>query len=54
MSWTRALLAEEDRKKVEQDVQIIVENGDDKIWIDEAKGIFEYPYKTYVVVMGRR
>jgi hypothetical protein len=28
--------------------------SEDKAWIDEERGIFEYPYATLVVVMRRK
>jgi hypothetical protein len=49
-----ALLEEDDKAKVKQDVQEIVERGDDKNWIDESQGLFEYPYKTWLVTARKR
>jgi len=48
-----AVLEEEVKTKVKQDIQEIVERGDDKIWIDESLDLFEYPYKTWLVI-GRK
>jgi len=32
----------------------IVHRGDGKQWIDEDKGLFEYPYRTLVVVLQQK
>lgn len=45
-----AILPEDEKTKVREDVRTIVERGEDKVWTDEAQGVFEYPYKTYVVI----
>ncbi|TFY66665.1 hypothetical protein EVG20_g4421, partial [Dentipellis fragilis] len=42
------------KAEIRKDIQAIVERGDGKKWIDEANGSFEYPYKTYVVIMNRK
>jgi SAM-dependent methyltransferase len=49
-----AVLPEEQKRSVEQDVRNIVERGEDRIWIDQEKGVFEYPYKTYVVISRKK
>jgi hypothetical protein len=49
-----AVLTENEKASVTADLKDIVENGDDKVWIDESKGIFEYPYKTYVVISHKK
>jgi len=49
-----AILPDDEKKKVKEDVQAIVERGDDKVWTDEAQGVFEYPHKTYVVIANRK
>ncbi|EPQ58263.1 S-adenosyl-L-methionine-dependent methyltransferase [Gloeophyllum trabeum ATCC 11539] len=48
------VLPEDEKKKVAQDVTNIVKNGDDMIWIDKEKGVFEYPYRTYVVLWRKK
>lgn len=49
-----AVLSENEKASVAADLKVIVERGDDKIWVDESKGIFEYPYKTYVVISYKK
>jgi hypothetical protein len=47
-------LSEDEKASVAADIKDIVERGDDKDWIDESKGVFEYPYKTYVVISRKK
>lgn len=49
-----AVLPQDEKNQVRADVKAIVEKGDDKVWVDESKGIFEYPYKTLVVISKRQ
>jgi len=45
-----AVLEENAKSKVANDVQEIVARGEDRVWIDEGAGIFEYPYQTWIVI----
>ncbi|KAG6898378.1 hypothetical protein C0992_009053 [Termitomyces sp. T32_za158] len=45
-----AVLHPTEKEEVQADVRRIVDKGEDKVWIDEGKGIFEYPYQVFVVV----
>jgi hypothetical protein len=49
-----AVLPKDAKAEVRKDVAGIIEKGDDKLWIDEQKGTFEYPYKCYIVIAHRR
>ncbi|KAJ7449853.1 S-adenosyl-L-methionine-dependent methyltransferase [Mycena latifolia] len=49
-----AILSAEETAKVRQDLAAIVERGEDKVWINESEGTFEYPYKTDVVICRRK
>jgi len=49
-----AVLSEDDKGKVRSRIQKIVSKGDDLTWIDESKGVFEFPYTTTVVFMKRK
>ncbi|EJD02306.1 WD40 repeat-like protein [Fomitiporia mediterranea MF3/22] len=42
------------QKQVRERIREIVEKGEEKVWIDKEKGVFEYPYKTAVVVLRRK
>ncbi|KAF8077903.1 S-adenosyl-L-methionine-dependent methyltransferase [Lyophyllum atratum] len=44
-----AVLPDAERKEVREDVRNIVEKGEDRVWIEEDKGIFEYPYQVFVL-----
>ncbi|GAA5850330.1 hypothetical protein JCM8547_001834 [Rhodosporidiobolus lusitaniae] len=47
-------LSEEQRKEVERKCREIVKKGDGKKWIEEEKGVFEYPYKTDLFITARK
>ncbi|KAK0503464.1 S-adenosyl-L-methionine-dependent methyltransferase [Armillaria luteobubalina] len=38
------------KSRVLDDIRAIVERGDDKVWINESEGTFEYPYQTLLVI----
>lgn len=43
-----AVLDTEEKNKVLERVKAIVEKGEGKIWIDQSRGTFQYPYQTLV------
>lgn len=47
------ILADEEKVKVRKDLTNIVESAD-KVWINESEGVFEYPYKTEVVIARKK
>lgn len=49
-----AILSEQEKALVKKDVQEIVAKGDDKIWIDQEQGVFEWPYKTLLFISHRK
>lgn len=49
-----AILSGEDKASAKSDIEKLVDRGDDRIWIDEKEGLFEYPYKTYVVLSHKK
>lgn len=49
-----AILPEEEKLKVRAFLKTVVEKGDDKVWIDESKDTFQYPYQTFVVVSQKK
>lgn len=49
-----AVLPPDAKEKVRKEVGAIVDRGDGLKWIDAEKGIFEYPYKTFVVVWKKK
>ncbi|KAI0054448.1 S-adenosyl-L-methionine-dependent methyltransferase [Artomyces pyxidatus] len=42
------------KAQIQEDIKQIVDRGDGRTWIDESEGLFEYPYKTYVVIIRRK
>jgi hypothetical protein len=44
-----AILPEDTKMQVKMDIHKIIDQGD-QVWADKSKGIFEYPYTTWVVV----
>ena len=49
-----AVQPEDIKAKTKVDIAGIVQRGDEKQWIDEDNGLFEYPYRTLVVVFQRK
>ena len=49
-----AILPDDAKSEVRKDVAAIISRGEDKVWIDEQKGTFEYPYKCYVVIAQKK
>lgn len=47
-------LPEVKRDALAEEVQEYLVEDTSKTWIDKANGIFEYPYKTFVVVMRKK
>jgi hypothetical protein len=41
-----SVLSEAERADVKEDIKAIVEHGQGKVWIDERRNIFEYPYQA--------
>ncbi|THU96520.1 S-adenosyl-L-methionine-dependent methyltransferase [Dendrothele bispora CBS 962.96] len=49
-----AVLPPDEKEKVLSDVRAVLQKGEDKEWIDESKGVFKYPYQTFVVVCRKK
>ncbi|KAF8447430.1 S-adenosyl-L-methionine-dependent methyltransferase [Boletus edulis BED1] len=49
-----SILPPDQKQSVIDDIKAIVARGDGKVWIDESKGVFEYPYKTLVVLARKK
>lgn len=45
-----AVLPDDKKREVQDTIRNIVDEDQHKVWIDESQGVFEYPYKVYVVV----
>lgn len=48
-----AVLSDDQKASLKKDVDATLDSGDGIKWIDQEAGVFEYPYKTYLVVMHR-
>lgn len=49
-----AILGEKEREEVVAEIRNIIGRGDGRVWRDEGKGEFEYPYKTTVVISEKK
>ncbi|ESK94566.1 methyltransferase type 11 [Moniliophthora roreri MCA 2997] len=49
-----AVLPEAEKSSVIEDTQGILERGEGKEWIDEAQGVFKYPYRTLVIISRKK
>lgn len=45
-----AVLPDDQKTQVVEDIKAILTKGDGLVWTDSEKGEFEYPYKTWVVI----
>ena len=48
-----AILPEDKKQEVQDEICRIIDHAE-KVWIDESKGIFEYPYKAWVVIAHKK
>jgi len=48
------LLSDSEKEALRRDVRNYLAEDKTKVWIDEATGIFGYPYKTNLVVMRKK
>jgi len=49
-----AILEGEKKEKVKADLEQILQTGEGKKWIDKEAGTFEYPYRTYLVLVQKK
>lgn len=49
-----SILPPDEKQRVIEDIKAIVAKGDGRVWIDESKGVFAYPYKTLVVLSRKK
>ncbi|KAF7289941.1 S-adenosyl-L-methionine-dependent methyltransferase [Mycena indigotica] len=48
------LLSDEKKAQTRADLSAVIDKGKGRVWVNEDEGIFEYPYKTDVVIARRR
>jgi len=49
-----AVLSDEEKELLADDIKEIIERGEDMVWVDKKQGIFEFPYRTYVVIAHKK
>jgi hypothetical protein len=49
-----AILPPDQKERVQQSIREIVRKGDGLEWIDQEKGVFKYPYQTWLVVSKKK
>jgi hypothetical protein len=49
-----AILPNDKKNEAIDNIKTIIEKGEGKKWIDEQAGVFEYPYKTDVVIARKK
>jgi ubiquinone/menaquinone biosynthesis C-methylase UbiE len=49
-----SILPEDKLSQVHADLREILKRGDGLTWTDMEKGVFEYPYKSYMVICRKR
>ena len=49
-----AVLPDDEKEAVKNDVKAILSRGDGLVWSDKEKGEFDYPYKTYAVIARKK
>jgi len=49
-----AILPEEEKLKLKENMAAIIKRGDGMVWIDEKEGLFECPIETLLVTLSRR
>jgi len=47
-------LKDDEKKDLQDKVRNYLAEEKSKVWMDEAQGIFEYPYKTFLVTMNKK
>lgn len=48
-----AILPKDKKQEIQDEVRRIIDRSK-KVWIDESKSIFEYPYKALVVIAHKK
>jgi ubiquinone/menaquinone biosynthesis C-methylase UbiE len=55
LSWSYiSVLPPDEKAKVVEDIKVILERGDGKVWINKEEGTYQYPYTTLVVVSRKK
>jgi len=49
-----AILPDEEKAQLRDEISANVHHGEGRKWIDQSRGIFEYPHKNLVVIVRRK
>ena len=49
-----AILPDDKRAEVQEEIRKIVDQGLDRVWIDEKQGLFEFPYEAWLVIAHKK
>jgi hypothetical protein len=49
-----SVLPPDEKARVQAGIREIVQRGDDLQWVDKERGLFKYPYKTWVVTSKKK
>ncbi|THH05767.1 hypothetical protein EW145_g4557 [Phellinidium pouzarii] len=49
-----AILPDEEKEKVREGIKVIVQRGDELVWVNKKEGILEVPFATPIVVIQRQ
>ncbi|GBE81906.1 S-adenosyl-L-methionine-dependent methyltransferase [Sparassis crispa] len=49
-----AILPPDDKAAVVRDINAVLDRADGLVWLDQKEGVFEYPYKTLVVIARKK
>jgi hypothetical protein len=55
--WSKSYItaqSKSEQEKIASSIREILNKGEDRRWIDEKNGVFEYPYETNLFLMRRR
>ncbi|KAG2151309.1 hypothetical protein DEU56DRAFT_752242 [Suillus clintonianus] len=55
LSWSYiSVLPPDEKAKVVEDIKVILERGDGKVWINKEEGTYQYPHTSLVVVSRKK
>lgn len=49
-----AVLPDDKKAEVQEEIRKVLDQGLDRVWIDETQDLFEYPYKVWVVIAHKK
>ncbi|KAF8892550.1 S-adenosyl-L-methionine-dependent methyltransferase [Infundibulicybe gibba] len=49
-----SILSDDEKAQVKEDVLAICRRREDKVWINESEGVFEYPYEAFMMIARKK